>query len=190
MSNIVGVLALQGAFQKHLDCLDSLGSNSMLVRNANELTSCNALIIPGGESTTISLLLQKSGLYQAIKIFADSHPVLGVCAGLILMANEVDDKRVVPLALMPFKALRNFYGSQVHSFNAEIKLYFDSSIFQAAFIRAPEIVNTSSEIKILATYNNKAVMIGYGKHMALSFHPELSNDTRVHKFWLDKMISK
>lgn len=180
----VGVLALQGAYQKHIESLARLGIESRLIRKPGELDNCSALILPGGESTTISLLIQQYGFYEAIKSFAESHPVMGVCAGLIMMASKVDDERITPLGLIPFKATRNFYGRQVHSFTAEIKLNFDSSPFQAAFIRAPGIEELSPEVDVLARYNNQAVMIGIGKHIALSFHPELTNDTRIHKYWL------
>ena len=184
MNNTVGILALQGAYQKHVESLSRLGVESQLVRKSSELEKCSALILPGGESTTISLLLQENGLYDPIKTFAESHPVLGVCAGLIMMASEVDDKRVTPLELMPFKALRNFYGRQVHSFTADIKLSFDNNTFKAPFIRAPGIEELSPEIDVLATYDDKVVMIGFGKHVALSFHPELTDDTRIHEYWL------
>ena len=186
MNNTVGVLALQGAYQKHVESLARLGVESRLVRKPSELKKCSALILPGGESTTISLLIQEYGFYEPIKSFAENHPVMGVCAGLILMASEVDDERVTPLELMPFKATRNFYGRQVHSFTAELKLNFDSSTFQAPFIRAPGIEKLSPEVEVLATYDDKVVMIGAGKHIALTFHPELTDDTRIHKYWLRK----
>lgn len=186
MINTVGVLALQGAYQKHVDILSRLNVESRLIRKAAELESCNALILPGGESSTISLLIQINGLHQPIKDFAKNHAVLGVCAGMIMMAETVDDERVTPLALMPFKALRNVYGSQVHSFTADIKLSFDSNTFKAPFIRAPGLDSTSSDVTVLATHNEAAVMIGAGKHVALSFHPELTGDTRIHEYWLSK----
>ena len=187
MSNTIGVLALQGAYQKHVESLNRLGVDSRLIRKAAELEACDALILPGGESTTISLLLQEYGLFEPIKFFAQNHPVMGVCAGMIMMAEEVDDERVTPLALMPFKAQRNFYGRQVHSFTDEIKLHFDDRTFQAPFIRAPGIKNLSAEIDVLATHKDETVMIGLGKHIALSFHPELTNDTRIHEYWLNQM---
>ncbi|MCK4674543.1 MAG: pyridoxal 5'-phosphate synthase glutaminase subunit PdxT [Gammaproteobacteria bacterium] len=187
MNKIVGILALQGAYQKHVESLSRLGLESRLIRKPGELDDCSALILPGGESTTISLLMQDYGLYEPIKSFAKNHPVMGVCAGLILMADKVDDERVTPLGLIPFKATRNFYGRQVHSFTAELKLNFDSnSNFQAHFIRAPGIEELSAEVEVLATYDDKAIIIGAGKHIALSFHPELTNDTRIHQYWLSK----
>ncbi len=186
MNKTVGVLALQGAYQKHVESLSRLGVESRLIRKPTELDGCSALIIPGGESTTISLLIQEYGLYEPIKAFAENHPVMGICAGMIMMASKVDDERVVPLGLMPFKATRNFYGRQVHSFTADIKLNFDNNTFPAHFIRAPGIKELSPEIEVLATYKNEIVMIGSGKHVALSFHPELTDDTRIHKYWLSK----
>jgi len=188
VNKTVGVLALQGAYQKHVESLSRLGVESQLVRKAPELENCDALILPGGESTTISLQLQENGLYQPIKTFAENHPVMGVCAGLILMASEVNDKRVTPLELIPFKALRNHYGRQIHSFTADIKLNFDNSTFPAQFIRAPGIENLSPEVEVLATYNEKPVMIAKGKHVALSFHPELTDDIRIHEYWLRKWL--
>jgi len=187
MDITIGVLALQGAFQKHVESLAALGVKSRLIRKAEELENCDALILPGGESTTISLLLQRNDLYEAIKTFAQNHPVMGICAGMIMMASEVDDERVTPLGLIPFKALRNHYGRQVHSFTADIKLNFDNNTFNAPFIRAPGIEKLSPEVEVLATYNEKAVMIAYGRHVALSFHPELTDDTRIHEYWLKSL---
>ena len=186
MNKVVGVLALQGAYQKHVESLAKLSVESRLIRKASELDGCSALIIPGGESTTISLLVQEFNLYEPIKKFAETHPVMGVCAGMIMMASEVDDDRVKPLGIIPFKALRNHFGRQVHSFTADINLELDSheTPFPAQFIRAPGIEDLSSEINVLATYDNETVMIGTGKHLALSFHPELTGDTRIHEYWL------
>ncbi len=186
MDNTVGVLALQGAYQKHVDILSRLEVKSRLIRKASELTGCNALILPGGESSTISLLMQNNGLHEAIKDFANNQAVMGVCAGMIMMANEVDDDRVIPLGLIPFKAIRNFYGRQVHSFTADISLSYDSNTFKAPFIRAPGIQNLSPGAAILARHNGNAVMIAADKHIALSFHPELTGDARIHEYWLSK----
>ena len=184
MNITVGILALQGAYQKHVNSLSRLGIESRLIRKPDELKACSALIIPGGESTTISLLMQEYGFHSAIQSFADKHPVMGVCAGMIMMASEVDDKRVTPLGLINFKARRNFYGRQLFSFTAEVELSFDPQSFQAQFIRAPGIETLSPELKVLATYNDEAIMVGTGKHIALSFHPELTDDSRIHKYWL------
>jgi 5'-phosphate synthase pdxT subunit len=189
MNKAVGVLALQGAYQKHIDMLQALGVPAHTVRQPHELDDCSALIIPGGESTTISLLMQKNGLYEPIKTFAKHHPVMGVCAGMIMMATEVDDDRVTPLGLIPFKALRNHYGRQVHSFTTDIELDFDNNgrAFPAVFIRAPGVDKLSPDVQILArnNINDEAVIISKGDNMALSFHPELTDDTRIHAYWLN-----
>ncbi len=191
----VGVLALQGAYRKHIDLLQSSGVSAVTVRLPQELKSCTALIIPGGESTTISLLMQANGLYEPIKVFAKNHPVMGVCAGMIMMATEVDDTRVKPLGLIPFRALRNHYGRQMHSFMANIKLDFNvgqngQQRFPAIFIRAPGVEKLSAEVKVLARWNNEAVIISKGHHMALSFHPELSDDRRIHDYWLNPLMNR
>ena len=184
MKKIVGILALQGAYHKHSDMLSRLKVESRFIRKPDELNSCAGLIIPGGESTTISLLIQEYGLHEPIKKFADEHPVMGVCAGLIMMATDVDDERIKPLGLIPFKALRNHYGRQVCSVTAEIELRFDDSPFYAPLIRAPGIKNLSVDTEVLATYEDDPVMIKNNNHIALSFHPELTDDTRIHQYWL------
>jgi 5'-phosphate synthase pdxT subunit len=182
----VGILALQGAFQKHADSLAALGVESRLVKQAHDLEGCSGLIIPGGESTTMSLLVQSYGLYDLLREFAASHPVMGVCAGLIMMAHEVDDTRVKPLDLLPFRALRNHYGRQVHSFstNVHVRLANGDAEFPAVFIRAPGITGIAPGVEILARYDNEVVMIESGRHLALAFHPELTGDTRIHEYWL------
>ena len=186
MHTRVGVLALQGAYQKHVDALTRLGVESRLVRTAAELDDCTALIIPGGESTTISLLIQKNALYEPIRAFAKKHPVMGVCAGMIMMATEVDDDRVTPLGMIPFKALRNHYGRQVHSFTTDIRLDFDDQgpAFPALFIRAPGVEQLGADVNVLARYNNEDIILAYGRHLAISFHPELTDDIRIHQYWL------
>jgi len=188
MNKPVGILALQGAYQKHMDSLQSLRVPGRLIRQPRELEGCSALIIPGGESTTISLLIQQDNFYPVIKKFAENHPVMGICAGMIMMATEVDDDRVKPLALIPFRALRNYYGRQLHSFTGKITLAFDhSTTFIAPFIRAPGIEKMAADVKVLATVNGEAVMIARGRHIALSFHPELTDDTRIHEYWLQQI---
>jgi pyridoxal 5'-phosphate synthase pdxT subunit len=186
MDRVIGVLALQGAYQKHIDMLHALNIPARRVRQPNELNQCHALILPGGESTTISLLIQEYNLYEAIRSFAEHHPVMGVCAGMIMMASEVEDARITPLRLMPFSVIRNHYGRQLHSFTADIKLNFSDSsdLLHAHFIRAPGIAKLSADIEVLARYNKETVMISKGKHIALSFHPELTDDTRIHEYWL------
>ena len=160
MSKRIGVLALQGAYQKHVDSLSRLGVESRLVRKSDELETCDGLIIPGGESTTMSLLIQDSGMYQSLRDFAENQPVMGVCAGMIMMATSVDDERVTPLNILPFRALRNHYGRQVHSFTTKIRLDFDASgePLEAHFIRAPGVTDLGEGIEVLARYNDEIIM--------------------------------
>ena len=186
MSDVVGVLALQGAFDKHIDMLQAMGIDCQRVRFAHELDACIALIIPGGESTTMSLLIQKFDLYDKLREFAENKPVMGICAGAILMAENVDDVRVTPLHIMPISAVRNSYGRQVCSFstNLNFKCDTDSSTYLAHFIRAPGIKANNEKVEVLAQYKDEAVMLRKGHHMALTFHPELTNDNRIHVCWL------
>lgn len=188
MSDLIGVLALQGAYQKHVDSFSRLGVESRLIRKSDELEQCNGLVIPGGESTTMSLLIQDSGMYEPLRDFAQSYPVMGVCAGMIMMATSVDDVRVIPLKILPFRALRNHFGRQVHSFTAKIKLGFDTSDkpLAAHFIRAPGVTDIGEDVEILARYDNEIIMIAKDSHLALSFHPELTQDTRIHQYWLQR----
>jgi len=189
MDKTIGVLALQGAYQKHVENLSRLGVASVLIRKSVELDQCAGLIIPGGESTTMSLLINQSGMHEPLRNFAQNKPVMGVCAGMIMMAESVDDERVTPLNILPFRALRNHYGRQVHSFTADIKLDFDNSRkpLHAHFIRAPGVTDLGEGIEVLARYDDEVIMIGKGRHLALSFHPELTHDTRIHQYWLKKL---
>ncbi len=194
----IGVLALQGAWQKHITMLQGIGVHASAVRHPHELKNCQALILPGGESTTMSILVNEYDLLEPIRAFAINNPVMGVCAGMILMADNIDDsgdnKRVTPLGLMPFGVIRNYYGRQLQSFNADIKLNFttEGGVFRAPFIRAPAILipeaGLGNKNRILATYDNRPVMIQTGKHIAMSFHPELTADTRIHEYWLRELI--
>lgn len=188
MNKTVGVLAMQGAYQKHIDMLQGCGVKAKMVRYAHDLDHCDGLVIPGGESTTISLLLQKSALYEPVRQFARSHPVMGACAGMIMLAEEVNDARVTPLGILPFRALRNHYGRQVYSFVADIELSFSvdasGNAFPAVFIRAPGVEKLSPQINVLAEYRGAPVMLEKDGHLAMSFHPELTNDNRIHAWWL------
>lgn len=186
MSDVVGVLALQGAFDKHIEMLSTMGVDCQRVRFAHELDECSALIIPGGESTTMSLLIQKFDLYDKLQDFAANNPVMGVCAGAIMMAEKVDDARVTPLNIMPMSATRNSYGRQVYSFSTDLtmKCGADDFSYLAHFIRAPSIHSNNDKMEILAQYKDDAVMMRMGQHLALTFHPELTNDNRIHACWL------
>lgn len=183
--NTVGILAFQGDVVEHDRILRQLGCNVQTVRTVHELQLCDALIIPGGESTTISLFLQNSGLDKVIIERAKKGmPVWGTCAGAILMAKRVKGNIIPPhLGLIDMTVARNAYGTQAESFYAEISIpKLKITNLRAAFIRAPVIEQTGAGVKVLARLNEKIIMAQEGRLVATTFHPELRNDTRLHEY--------
>ena len=181
----VGVLALQGAFAAHSDCLTSIGVQSIEVRNPEQLSSVDALLMPGGESSTMSQLLESSGLFDPIAArIADGMPVFGTCAGMILLASEILDGRSDQrsFSAIDISVRRNAFGRQVDSFEATI----NSSVgdFHGIFIRAPRIERIGEEVEVLGSINNEPVLVRQGNVLAASFHPELSNDARLHEYFV------
>ncbi len=181
----VGVLALQGAFAAHSDCLTSIGVQSIEVRTPEQLSSVDALLMPGGESSTMSQLLESSGLFEPIAArIADGMPVFGTCAGMILLASEILDGRSDQrnFSAIDISVRRNAFGRQVDSFEATIK----SSVgdFQGVFIRAPRIERVGDQVEILGSINDEPVLVRQGNVLAASFHPELSNDARLHEYFV------
>jgi len=186
VNGTIGVLALQGAFQKHIEALHALGRKTQQVRCHEELKRCVALIIPGGESTTMTRLLQAGRLTNSIKTFATKHPVMGTCAGMILMSSATDEKKVEPLHIMDFQVQRNIYGTQRESFTANLNLHIkaEEPPFCGIFIRAPGATKLNRRITVLAEYQERPVLIAQDHHLAASFHPELTADNRIHRYWL------
>jgi 5'-phosphate synthase pdxT subunit len=181
----VGVLALQGAFAAHSDCLSSIGVQSVEVRTPEQLNSVDALLMPGGESSTMSQLLESSGLFDPISSrIADGMPVFGTCAGMILLASEILDGRSDQrnFSAIDISVRRNAFGRQVDSFEATIQ----SSVgdFQGVFIRAPRIERVGGEVEVLGSINDEPVLVRQGNVLAASFHPELSNDARLHEYFV------
>jgi pyridoxal 5'-phosphate synthase pdxT subunit len=183
----VGVLALQGGYLRHEDMLTQLGLRTRKVRAASHLHGCTALVLPGGESTAITQLLQDDALFTALQTFARRNPVLGTCAGLILM-GRVDDARVRSLGLLDARIARNAYGRQTQSFQCALEADLGRGREQVPglFIRAPQIVQTGPGVTVLARHNGAPVLIAQGHHMGASFHPELTGDLRVHRRWLEQ----
>jgi len=182
---LVGVLALQGAFVAHSDCLASIGVQSVEVRTPEQLDSVGALLMPGGESSTMSQLLESSGLFDPIAArIADGMPVFGTCAGMILLASEILDGRSDQrsFAAIDISVRRNAFGRQVDSFEATI----NSSVgdFHGVFIRAPRIERVGDGVEVLGSINDEPVLVRQGNVLAASFHPELSNDARVHEYFV------
>lgn len=191
MNMQIGVLALQGAFAAHSDCLTSIGVQSIEVRTPEQLSSVGALLMPGGESSTMSQLLESSGLFDPISSrIADGMPVFGTCAGMILLASEILDGRSDQrnFAAIDISVRRNAFGRQVDSFEATI----NSSVgdFHGVFIRAPRIERVGDHVEVLGSINDEPVLVRQGNVLAASFHPELSNDARLHEYFVSITANK
>ena len=181
------MLALQGAFAAHASALARLGAATCEVRTVSDLDECDALVMPGGESTTMSQLLESAQLFDPIgKRISDGMPTFGTCAGMILLANEVLDGRPDQrsLSALPIAVRRNAYGRQVDSFETDIAVRGFESGFHAIFIRAPRIEQHGPDVEILAEHEGTPVLVRSTNVMAASFHPELSEDDRVHALFL------
>jgi len=188
----VGVLALQGDVSEHVRAFEQalsarIGEHHPVVpvRRPMEIEGLDALAIPGGESTTITRLIEKNGLRRPLARFPGG--IFATCAGMVLLATAVDDPRVEPLGLVDMRVVRNAFGRQHESFEADIAIEGLDSPFHAVFIRAPvaELVGTGAEI--LARLNIGAVAVRQSLHLALSFHPELGQDLRLHELFLERL---
>ena len=184
----IGVLALQGAFAAHAAALQRLGASTAEVRVAVDLEQCDALVLPGGESTTMSQLLETSELFDPLaKRIAADMPVFGTCAGMILLSKGIADGRPDQrsFAALDIDVQRNGFGRQLDSFETEIDVLGLDRAFHAVFIRAPRISRIGSEIETLATHGGEPVLVRSKTVMAASFHPELADDDRVHRLFLN-----
>jgi pyridoxal 5'-phosphate synthase pdxT subunit len=187
-----GVLALQGAFREHREALDALGISSVEVRTPEQLAGVDALIIPGGESTTVGRLLITSGLLEPLRArLADGMPTFGTCAGLILLARNVLDGRADQPSLDALDATvrRNAYGTQAESFEADLTVAgISDEPFRAVFIRAPIVEAVGADVEVLARHADRPVLVRQGTIWASTFHPELSDDLRVHERFLREVM--
>jgi 5'-phosphate synthase pdxT subunit len=184
---LVGVLALQGAFDAHARRLAELGVESRLVKDIPDLDGLDGIILPGGESTTMSNLLVASGLGVVLASrLHDGLPVFGTCAGMIMMAHAIHDGRPDQISLdaMDIKVRRNGYGRQNDSFEQDISITSLDSPFHALFIRAPIIESIGSDVEVLASVGEHPVLVRQAQALASSFHPELVSDLRVHEIFL------
>ena len=185
----VGVLALQGAFREHREVLDALGVETIEVRTPAQLGALDALILPGGESTTMSQLLDSSGVRAPLaERLADGFPVLGTCAGMILLAREVVDGRPdqQSFGVVDIAVRRNAYGRQRDSFEADLAVDgLPGRPFPGVFIRAPRIESVGERVEVLASHEDVPVLARQGAVVITSFHPELSGDLRIHQLFLD-----
>ena len=182
----VGVLALQGDFREHLAALRATEVEGVPVRLATDLENVDALILPGGESTTMARLMEPALRDSIQHRVAAGMPVMGTCAGMILMARDVTDGRVdqEPLQLMDIGVRRNAYGRQIDSFEAEVESHAIGGAGPAVFIRAPQLVQHGDSVEELARHGDQVVAVKQGNRLALAFHPELTPDRRWHQYFL------
>lgn len=186
MKRSVGVLAIQGDFERHLAVLAALGRPGMEVRTPADLARVGSLIIPGGESTTLLKFFDTDRWWGPLKEFVVTHPVMGTCAGAILMAAEVTNPPQRSLGLLPLTVARNAYGRQLDSFEAELRDHaLGGAPLPAVFIRAPKFLKVGEGVEVLARHRGRPVMVRQGRYLALAFHPELTGDDRVHRLFLE-----
>ena len=178
----IGVLALQGNYSEHYNKISRFGEVPIYIKDKSTLFKCDGLIIPGGESTVISKMLDYNGLRKSILEIKDKINIMGVCAGMIMLSQTTKYENLKPLSIMDFEVKRNGYGRQINSFNSLVELSSGDSV-SATFIRAPKIISWNKSIKCLAKFNNDPVLITDGKHLASSFHPEYSLDFSVYNYF-------
>ena len=174
----IGVLAVQGNFREHAAMLRRLGAEAVEVRKPEQLEGLDGLVIPGGESTTFMRLMRLYGLDEALRTFAG--PVLGTCAGMIVLDRG-------HLGLMDVEVDRNAYGRQVASFETDVELAGEDEPLRGVFIRAPRVRDHGAGVEVLAEHDGEAVLLRQGRFLVASFHPELTEDTRVHELFLDQV---
>lgn len=186
----VGVLALQGAFREHENILAACGVEAEQIRKPQQLDKISSLIIPGGESTTIGKLLYEFKLFEpVVKMGREGLPIFGTCAGLIMLAREIEGSAQPCLGLMDIRVERNAFGRQVDSFETSLDIKaIGEQPFRAVFIRAPYIIEAGSGVEVLASFREKIIFARQGRFLAAAFHPELTGDPRIHKYFLEKCV--
>jgi 5'-phosphate synthase pdxT subunit len=180
----IGVLAIQGDYEAHKVRLQELGANVTLVRKPEQLEGLDAIVIPGGESSTFLNFLEERGFLEKLREFVSTKPTFGTCAGAILLAKEVENPPQKSLGLLDIRIRRNAYGRQIDSSIREAATKLGEKPLEMVFIRAPKIISTGSSVEVLASENGDPVLVRQDKIMAATFHPELSADTRVHQEFL------
>lgn len=188
---IIGILALQGAFAKHIEMLRALGVQAREVRKSTDLAECQGLIIPGGESTSILAQMRANDLVDSITDFAKRKPIFGTCAGLILMSQEVAGSALTPLRLLDIQVERNAFGRQNESFQTTLDIKLEEmqeQLFFAIFIRAPRIRRVGAAVDVLGKFQDEPVLVRQGLFLGSTFHPELGVDHAIHAYFL-KMVN-
>lgn len=190
MKKRIGVLALQGSVIEHLNILSKIDNvEPQIVKTQKELMEVEGLIIPGGESTTMGLLLNNFNLMQPLKeCIKNGLPVWGTCAGMILLAKEIEKQPDKYLEAIDIRVKRNAYGSQLHSFTTTQYIDILGKEIELVFIRAPYVVSTSESVDILSTVDDKIVAVKQGHVLATSFHPELTNSPDFHNYFVNEMV--
>lgn len=185
----IGVLAIQGDYEAHKARLEQLGAAVTLVRKPEELDMIDAIVIPGGESSTFLNFLAERGFLEKLRQFVRTKPTFGTCAGAILLAKEVENPPQQSLGALDIRIRRNAYGRQIDSSIREASTKLSGGPLEMVFIRAPKIVEAGKGVEVLATESGDPVLVREGKIMAATFHPELSTDTRVHQEFLKLVTS-
>ncbi len=182
----IGILALQGAFLEHKNILDYLKIDNCLVKTKEQLEDIDGIILPGGESTAMGKLLRDFNILEPLKEkIKNGLPVFGTCSGMILLAEKLSNSETVHLGIMGIEVKRNAYGRQLGSFEIEEDFKGINKKVKMVFIRAPYVENIKEGVEILATVNGNITAVREKNMLAVSFHPELTNDTSVHKYFLD-----
>ncbi|HWN97812.1 MAG TPA: pyridoxal 5'-phosphate synthase glutaminase subunit PdxT [Blastocatellia bacterium] len=189
-TSVIGVLAIQGDFDAHARVLERIGLRAFEVRRADDLREVDGLIIPGGESTTMLKFIMQEDLGPALIDFAKQGKVVfGTCAGAILLAREVSNPPQTSLGLIDIEVERNAYGRQVDSFIAEVETTLDGGPLEAVFIRAPVIRSVGPDVEVLANVNSRPALVRERNVLAATFHPELTDDQRVHRLFAEMVAS-
>lgn len=190
MNTVVGILAIQGGVHAHQAVIESLGYSTHLVKLTSDLDKVDRLIIPGGESTTLTLLLKKHQVWDALKQFCQTQPVFGTCAGSILLAKNITPSGDT-LGIIDMTINRNGYGRQLDSFEDQINIAHSAlnligkvETIHGIFIRAPIIESVGKDVEILAIYQDQPVVVQHKKSLACTFHPELTRSTMIHQYFM------
>ena len=189
MKNI-GILAIQGDFAKHAEMIENIGHNALEIRTREQLWQTEALIIPGGESSTLLKIINRFGLFKEIQEFARTRPIMGTCAGLIILANNADHLDTKSLSLIDIAVSRNAYGRQRDSFVDDISLNLNGRPinFTGIFIRAPKIISQGPDVEVIGMHGDQVVMAVSKNILVCTFHPEMTDDVSVHKYFIDKFL--
>jgi 5'-phosphate synthase pdxT subunit len=187
MSVLIGVLALQGDVREHIAAVERAGGQAVPVKTREELARVDGLIIPGGESTTVGKLLDRFGLMDPVRALPqEGKPIFGTCTGMILLAKEIEQSEQPRLGLLDVTVRRNAFGRQVDSFEEDLPIAgIEGAPVRAVFIRAPYITHVAPEVEVLAETHGHPVLVREGALLAAAFHPELTDDPRIHRLFLD-----